>query len=88
MKETIHQWADKFLKSSVQPISGEVSKMFLQISMGMPDDVPLADIVARSNGDFGVKSWSGDTSLVVAKAVNGLNALATRPGDSGAVTRG
>ena len=59
MKETIHQWADKFLKSSVQPMSGEVSKMFLQISMGMPDDVPLADIVARSNGDFGVAVLAG-----------------------------
>ena len=34
-----------------------------------------------------VGSWSGDTSMVVAKAVSGLNSLTNRPEETGAVTR-
>ena len=56
MKETIHNWADEFLKSPVEEMSKPLAAMFVQISLGVPKDAPL-------------------------------NALATRPGDSGAVTR-
>ena len=49
--------------------------------------ISTIEVIEGRNVDDVVKSWSGDTSLVVAKAVSGLNSLATRPGDSGAVTR-
>ena len=49
--------------------------------------ISTIEVIEGRNVDDVVGSWSGDTSLVVAKAVSGLNALATRPGDSGAVTR-
>jgi hypothetical protein len=49
--------------------------------------ISCIEVCEGRNVDDVAKSWSGDTSLVVAKAISGLNGLATRPGDSGAVQR-
>ena len=49
--------------------------------------ISTIEVIEGKSVDDVVKSWSGDTSLVVAKAVSGLNSLATRPGETGAVTR-
>ena len=64
MKETIHQWADKFLKSPVQEMSKQLAAMFIQISMGIPKDAPLDDIIARSEGDFGVGVLAGRVKAI------------------------
>jgi hypothetical protein len=49
--------------------------------------ISTIEVVEGKSVDDVISSWSGDTSLVVAKAVSGLNSLATRPGETGAVTR-
>lgn len=64
MKETIHQWADKFLKSPVQEMSKQTATMFVQISIGIPKDAPLNDVIARSEGDFGVGVLAGRVKAI------------------------
>ena len=64
MNEKIHQWADKFLKSPVEEMSKSLAAMFVQISLGVPKDAPLADIVARSDGDFGVAVLDGRVKAI------------------------
>ena len=64
MKETIHQWADKFLKSPVQEMSKQTATMFVQVSIGIPKDAPLDDVIARSEGDFGVGVLAGRVKAI------------------------
>jgi hypothetical protein len=74
----IDQWTDLMGQRTI--LLSDIDKLSEVI-------VSTIQVVRGTDVDTVTKSWSGDTSLVVAKAVSGLGSLAVRPGDSGAVTR-
>ena len=74
----VRQWTDLLGQRAI--LLSDISKLSEVI-------VSTIQVVRGTDADTVVKSWSGDTSLVVAKAVSGLGSLAVRAGDSGAVTR-
>lgn len=74
----IDQWTDLMGQRAI--LLSDIDKLSEVI-------VSTIQVVRGTDVDTVTKSWSGDTSLVVAKAVSGLGSLAVRPGDSGAVTR-
>ena len=74
----VRQWTDLLGQRAI--LLSDISKLSEVI-------VSTIQVVRGTDADTVVKSWSGDTSLVVAKAVSGLGSLTVRAGDSGAVTR-
>ncbi len=57
MTQRIHEWADGFLNSPVEPMTPNIAKQFIQISMGMPSEVTAEEVhkQAEEINDLGVE---------------------------------
>ena len=47
MNEKIHQWADGFLKSKVEPMTDQIAHEFVAISLGVPPSSRPACVSSR-----------------------------------------